>query len=102
MLGWVWTFLGLVLRSSSTVMSTSMMVTMPLTFASSIVVDAATMPTRWRSIVEITPVSQVATSVCSLTDGTGVGREVTCTLISAALLVTVFGGLTMRRYRRGR
>lgn len=98
-LGWVWTFLGLVLRSSSAVMSASMIVMMPLTFASNIFVDPATMPGWLRAFVEFNPVSQLVTSVRDLVNGTGVGPELAYTLTWAALLVAVFGSLTMWRYR---
>lgn len=101
-LGWVWTFLGLVLRSSSAVMSASMMVMMPLTFGSNIYVDPVTMPTWLRAVVELNPVSPVVTSVRHLADGAAVGAEIGYTLIWALLLVAVFGSLTMWRYRRTR
>ncbi|MBN9176972.1 MAG: ABC transporter permease [Microbacterium sp.] len=101
-LGWVWTFLGLVLRSSSAVMSASMMVMMPLTFASNIFVDPATMPTWLRAFVELNPVSQVVTSVRDLVNGIGIGPEVGYSLTWAVLLVAAFGSLTMWRYRRTR
>ena len=98
-LGWVWTFLGLVLRSSSAVMSASMMVMMPLTFASNIFVDPATMPTWLRVFVEVNPVTQVATIVRDLANGVGVGPAVGHALIWAVCLVLGFGSLTMWRYR---
>lgn len=101
-LGWVWTFLGLVLRSSSAVMSASMMVMMPLTFASNIFVDTTTMPTWLRTFVEFNPVSQVVTSVRDLMNGVAPGPAIGYTVIWAVLLVAVFGSLTMWRYRRTR
>ena len=43
-LSWIWTALGLVLRTPNSVMGVSMMVLFPLTFASNIFVDPRTMP----------------------------------------------------------
>lgn len=101
-LGWVWTFLGLVLRSSNAVMSVSMMVMMPLTFASNIFVDPTTMPAWLRAFVEFNPVSQVVTSVRNLANGISAGPEIGYALIWAVLLVAVFGSLSMWRYQRAR
>lgn len=101
-LGWVWAFLGLVLRSQSAVMSASMMVMMPLTFASNIFVDPATMPVWLRTFVEFNPVSQIVTSVRHLANGVSVGPKVVHTLIWATLFVAVFGSLTVWAYRRAR
>lgn len=66
-----------------------MMVMMPLTFASNIFVDPATMPVWLRTFVEFNPVSQIATSVRHLANGVSVGPEVVHTLIWA----TLFGSL---------
>lgn len=101
-LGWVWTFLGLTLRSPSAVMGASMMVLMPLTFASNIFVDPATMPGWLRAVVEANPVSHLVTAVRALTSGVSPGPEVAFTLAWSIALVAVFGSLTMVRYRRAR
>lgn len=101
-LGWIWTFLGLVLRSASAVMGVSMMVLMPLTFASNIFVDPTTMPPWLQAFVGVNPVSHLVTAVRDLMGGLSAGPEVAITLVWSAILVAVFGSLTMWRYRGGK
>src|SRR5690554_5912032 len=52
-LSWAFTILGLVMRTPNAVMGTSMMVLMPLTFASNIFVDPSTMPSWLQTWVNI-------------------------------------------------
>ncbi|MBA3584772.1 MAG: ABC transporter permease, partial [Gemmatimonadetes bacterium] len=54
-LSWIWTALGLILRTPNSVMGVSMMVLFPLTFASNIFVDPQTMPSWLEAIVGANP-----------------------------------------------
>lgn len=101
-LGWIWTFLSLVLRTSGSVMGVSMLVITPITFGSNIFVDPATMPGWLQSFVEVNPVSHLVTAVRALMAGADPGAELVLTLVWAAGLVAVFGTLTMWRYRDAR
>ena len=98
-LGWVWTFLSLVLRTSNAIMGVSMLVITPLTFGSNIFVDPTTMPGWLQAFVEVNPVSHLVTAVRALMGGTDPGNGIVLTLVSSAALVAVFGSLTMWRYR---
>ena len=98
-LGWIWTFLSLVLRSSGSVMGVSMLVITPLTFGSNIFVDPSTMPGWLQAFVNVNPVSHLVTAVRELMGGLPLGPGVMMTLISSAALIAVFGSLTMWRYR---
>ncbi|WP_250444705.1 ABC transporter permease [Actinotalea sp. C106] len=98
-LGWVWTFLSLVLRTSNAIMGVSMLVITPLTFGSNIFVDPSTMPGWLQAFVEVNPVSHLVTGVRALMGGTDPGNGIVLTLVSSAALVAVFGSLTMWRYR---
>ncbi|MFS0700953.1 ABC transporter permease [Cellulomonas sp. 179-A 4D5 NHS] len=98
-LGWIWTFLSLVLRTSQSVMGASMLVITPLTFGSNIFVDPATMPSWLQAFVEVNPVTHLVTAVRALMDGVPPGSSLTLTLVWSAALVAVFGSLTMWRYR---
>lgn len=98
-LSWIFTILGLLLRTPNAVMGVSMMVLMPLTFASNIFVDPATMPSGLRTAVELNPVSHLVTAVRGLM-GTGVeASQVLWVLGAAVVLTAVFGPITMRMYR---
>ncbi|BDI21758.1 ABC transporter permease [Herbiconiux sp. L3-i23] len=98
-LGWVWTFLSLVLRTSAAVMGASMILITPLTFGSNIFVDPSTMPNWLQAFVEVNPVSHLVTSVRELMGGLPVSGSLPLTFVWAAGLVLVFGSLTMWRYR---
>ncbi len=101
-LGWVWTFLSLLLRTSASVMGVSMLVITPLTFGSNIFVDPSTMPGWLQAFVEVNPVSHLVTAVRALMGGVEPGGSIMLTLVSCAVLVAVFGSLTMWRYRDAR
>jgi ABC-2 type transport system permease protein len=98
-LAWVWTALGLVLRTPSAVMNTSMLVVFPLTFASNVFVDPGTMPGWLRAFVGVNPISHLVTAVRGLMDGTVTAGQIGWVLLASAVVVGVFAPLTMRLYR---
>jgi ABC-2 type transport system permease protein len=97
---WVWTMFGLFLRSEKSVMGVSMLVLFPLTFLSNVFVDPRTMPGWLQAFVDINPISHLVTAIRSVMDGDWNMGEVTWTLVASAVLVAVFGTLTMRLYNR--
>jgi ABC-2 type transport system permease protein len=97
---WIWTMFGLLLRSEKSVMGVSMMVLFPLTFLSNVFVEPGTMPGWLRTFVEVNPITHLVAAVRGLMQGTPDAGEITWVLVSAAVLVAVFGGLTMRLYNR--
>jgi ABC-2 type transport system permease protein len=98
-LSWIWTALGLVLRTPNSVMGVSMMVLFPLTFASNIFVDPRTMPTWLEAIVGANPITHLATAVRGLMHGTVTAGQIGWVLLSSGVLVAVFAPLTMYLYR---
>lgn len=98
-LSWIFTILGLVMRSPNAVMGVSMLVLMPLTFASNIFVDPRTMPSALQTVVEINPVSHLVTAVRGLMGGGATFSDVAWVLVAAAVLTAVFAPITMRIYR---
>jgi len=101
-LSWLWTMLGLVLRSEKSVMSVSMLVLFPLTFLSNIFVDPETMPAWLERVVDANPISHLATAVRDLMMGESAGGETAIVLLACVGLVAVFAPLTMRMYARHR
>lgn len=99
-LSWIWATLGLVLRSPNAVTMISFLVQFPLTFASNVFVDPATMPGWLAAFVEANPISHLVTAVRGVMGGTAALGDVTWVLVVAAALVVLFGPLTMRLYRR--
>ncbi len=98
-LSWIFTALGLVMRSPNAVMGTSMIFLMPLTFASNIFADPATMPSALQTWVEINPVSHLVTAIRGLMAGTVTFSQVSWVLIASAALTAVMAPITMRLYR---
>jgi ABC-2 type transport system permease protein len=98
-LSWIWTALGLVLRTPNSVMGVSMMVLFPLTFASNIFVDPQTMPPWLEAIVGANPITHLATAVRGLMHGTATAGQIGWVLVTSGALVAVFAPLTMYLYR---
>ena len=98
-LSWVFTALGLVLRSPNAVMGTSMLILMPLTFASNIFADPSTMPSFLQAWVGVNPVSHLVTAVRGLMAGTATFGQVAWALVASAALTAVVAPITMRLYR---
>lgn len=101
-LSWIWTTVGLVLRSENAVFSVGNMVMFPLTFVSNVFVPPETLPGWLQRFVNVNPISIVATSVRGFVHGQGPTSETGLVLIISAALVAVFGPLTMRLYRHPR
>ncbi|MEY9212801.1 ABC transporter permease [Thermobifida halotolerans] len=97
---WVWTVLGLVLRTPNSVMGVSMMVLFPGTFLTNVFVDPATMPGWLRAFVEANPVTHLVTAVRGLMHGSAATGQVALVLAEAAALVAVFAPLTLYLYNR--
>lgn len=98
-LSWVWTALGLVMRSPEALMGISMTMLFPITFVSNIFVDPATMPSWLRSVVEANPMSHLTTAVRGLMAGEVEGGEIAWVLVACAVLVAVFAPVTSYLYR---
>jgi ABC-2 type transport system permease protein len=97
---WIWTMFGLLMRSEKSVMGVSMLVLMPLTFLSNIYVNPETMPGWLQAFVDVNPVTHVVAAVRSMMDGNWDGGEITWVLVAGAIILAIFGTLTMRLYNR--
>lgn len=100
-LSWVWTTLGLVMRTPNAVMTIGTVVLFPLTLASNVFVDPATMPGWLHAFVKVNPVSHLVTASRDLMlTGSTSGTELAWVLLGAILLTAVFAPFTIRLYRR--
>jgi ABC-2 type transport system permease protein len=97
---WIWTLFGLILRSEKSVMGVSMMVLFPLTFLSNVFVEPSTMPGWLRVFTELNPITHLVAAVRGLMQGSPDAGEITWVLVAAAVIIAVFGTLTMRSYNR--
>jgi ABC-2 type transport system permease protein len=100
-LSWVFTVLGLLLRSPNAVMNAGFMGIFPLTFLSNVFVDPATLPSVLRAFVDVNPISLLATASRGLMDGTAQAGDIAVVLAVAVGLTAVFAPLTVRLYQRG-
>src|SRR3712207_3319755 len=73
-LSWVFTTLGLLLRSPNAVMNAGFMAIFPLTFLSNVFVDPKTLPAGLEAFVGVNPISIFATSSRGLMGGNEIGR----------------------------
>jgi ABC transporter DrrB family efflux protein len=97
---WVMAFLGVSLRSAESGQPAGFMLIMPLTFASSVLVPATSMPGWLQSFVQVNPITIFSDAMRGLMLG---GPVATPVLQAAAWIVglsVVFGALTVSRYRR--
>ena len=98
-MGWIWTTVGLLMRSPRAIMSIGLTVLFPLTFASNIFVDPTTMPTWLHTFVDVNPISHLVTVERGLMNGTATVGQIVWVLAASAALAAVFAPLTMRLYR---
>jgi ABC transporter DrrB family efflux protein len=97
---WLMAFLGVWLRSPESVQAAGFMLILPLTFASSVLVPAASMPGWLQAFVRVNPITIFADAMRGLMLG---GPVATPVLQAAAWIVAislVFGPLTVSGYRR--
>jgi ABC-2 type transport system permease protein len=99
-LSWIWTLVGLVLRSDNAVFAVSNMVMFPLTFVSNVFVAPHTLPRWLEAFVDVNPITILVTAIRGLMHGEPVSGEVALVLAISAALVALFGPLTMYVYRK--
>jgi ABC-2 type transport system permease protein len=99
-IGWIFTLLGLVMRTPNAVMSVGMMVLFPLTFASNIFVSPDTMPEWLQTFVDHNPITRMVTATRGLMNGDPVAGEIGWVLVAALAFTVVFAPIVMRRYQR--
>lgn len=99
-LSWVFTTVGLVMRSPSAVLNTGFMAIFPLTFLSNVFVEPKTLPGPLKAFVDVNPISILATASRGLMAGDAQGRDILVVLAVAVALTAVFAPLTVRLYRK--
>ena len=99
---WLWIIVGMLVKSPESVMTTSFVFLMPLTFASDIFVGLQTMPGWLQAIVGKNPVTLLARASRDLMHGKPAASDVTWVLIASALIVLLAAPVAMRLYRKER
>jgi ABC-2 type transport system permease protein len=98
-LSWVFTVVGLVLRTPTAVLNGGFLALFPLTFLSNIFVPPSTLPGPLEAFVEVNPISILATACRSLMEGRPDGDSIVVSLVVAAALAVIFLPITTRLYR---
>lgn len=97
---WIWTLLGLVLRTEKSVMGVSMLVLFPMTFLSNVFVQPTTMPGWLQAFVDVNPITHLVAAVRAMMNGDWNSSETLWVFVASAAITAVFGPLTMRAYNR--
>ena len=98
-LSWVFTTLGLLLRSPNAVMNAGFMGIFPLTFLSNVFVEPETLPAGLEAFVNVNPISILADASRGLMEGNAAASDIVIVLGTAAVLTAIFVPLTTRLYR---
>ena len=98
-LAWVFTTVGLLMRTPSAVMNGGFMALFPLTFLSNAFVEPRTLPALLEAFVDVNPITHLVTASRGLMQGTATAGEIGLVLATAAALTAVFAPLTTRLYR---
>ncbi|HVK86217.1 MAG TPA: ABC transporter permease [Kofleriaceae bacterium] len=101
-LSWLWIIIGMLVRTPESVMTTSFVFLMPLTFASDIFVGLPTMPGWLQTVVGHNPVTFLATASRKLMHGEPAGADVIRVLVTSAVMVAIAAPIAMRLYRKER
>jgi ABC-2 type transport system permease protein len=99
-LSWVFTTIGLVMRSPNAVMNAGFMGIFPVTFLSNAFVDPETLPAGLEAFVNANPISILVDAARGLMEGNPSAGDIGIVLATAAILTLVFAPLTTRLYQR--
>jgi ABC-2 type transport system permease protein len=99
-LSWVFSVLGLLLRSPNAVLNAGFTAIFPVAFLSNVFVQPGTLPGPLAAFVRVNPVSILTTAARSLMAGTPDAGAIWLSLAVAGALAATFLPLTSRLYRR--
>lgn len=97
---WIFACLGVVVKKTESLTTTSYLVLYPLMFTSNVFVDSSTMPGWLRRVVDLNPLSLASTAVRGLMHGNAEVGDIVWALAGCAALVVLFAPLTFHLYRR--
>jgi ABC-2 type transport system permease protein len=98
-LSWVFTTLGLLMRTPNAVMNAGFMGIFPLTFLSNVFVEPETLPAPLEAFVNVNPISILADASRGLMEGSVDAADIGISIATAAVLTAIFMPLTTRLYR---
>ena len=99
-LAWIFTWIGTIAKSASTVQGMSMLILFPLTFLSNAFVPVTTLPNWLADFVKVNPVSHLVSATRSLANNGTVSGEAGWTLLACVAVIAVFAPISVRSYRK--
>jgi ABC-2 type transport system permease protein len=99
---WIWIIFGMKVKTPESVMTTSFVFLMPLTFASNIFVGLETMPPWLRAVVGHNPVTHLTNASRGLMHGQDVGSDIAWVFVASAAIVLVAAPIALRMYHQER
>lgn len=99
---WIWVIVSMHVKNAESVMTSSFLVLFPMTFASNIFVDPATMPPWLQSFVALNPVTHLANATRGLMHGDAVLDSVVWVLVSSGLLTLIFAPIALHQFHKER
>ena len=97
---WVSVFVGMKARTSGAVQGIMFLLILPLSFGSSVFVQASTMPGWMQAFVKVNPMTHLVGVVRGLMVNGPVAAHLGWTLLWMAILLVVFVPLALRAYRK--
>lgn len=101
-ISWIWIIFSMKVKTPESVMTTSFLFLMPLTFASNIFVEMATMPSWLQAVVRHNPVTHLTHASRGLMHGTPVGADILWVLVATAVITGIAAPVAMRMYYQER
>ena len=93
---------GMKVQTPESVMTTSFIFLMPLTYASNLFVELGTMPDWLQAVVQHSPVTYLASASSSLLHGEAAGPAILGVVVYSAVLTLIFAAIALRMYHRER
>jgi ABC-2 type transport system permease protein len=99
-ISWIFAFIGMIARTSSSVQGIAFLVLFPLTFLSNAFIPVKTLPGWLQAFVKVNPISHLVSAVRELANQGVIGHDFWYCILGAAIIVAVFAPLTVRAYMR--
>lgn len=97
-ISWVFTTLGLIMRTPNAVLYAGWLILFPITFLTNAFVEPETLPGALEAFVNVNPVTKVIGATRALLDGTPAGSDTTIAVLTALAVAAVFAPITSRLY----
>jgi ABC-2 type transport system permease protein len=101
-LSWIWIIFAMKVKTPESVMTTSFLFLMPLTFMSNIFVGLETMPPWLQSIVRHNPVTHLTNAARGLMHAEPVRADILWVLVASAVITFVAAPVALRMYHQER